>query len=44
MLNFSLQDEANIWSIVATVMHLGNIMFGGEYRQVMEATYVSDGT
>lgn len=31
VLNFTSEDEANIWSVVAMVMHLGNIEFGGTY-------------
>lgn len=30
VLNFTSEDEGNIWRTVATVMHLGNIIFGGE--------------
>ena len=29
VLNFSEEDQWNIWRIVALVMHLGNIQFGG---------------
>ena len=29
ILNFSDQDQKNIWKIVATVMHLGNLQFLG---------------
>ncbi len=29
ILNFSNEDMANIWTVVALVLHLGNIEFGG---------------
>ena len=29
ILNFSVDDMNEIWRVVATVMHLGNIDFGG---------------
>ncbi len=29
ILNFSNDDMANIWTVVALVLHLGNIEFGG---------------
>ena len=29
ILNFSDDDQKNIWKIVATVMHLGNLEFSG---------------
>ena len=29
VLNFADSDQSNIWSIIALVMHLGNIEFGG---------------
>ena len=31
VLNFSETEMWNIWKIVALVMHLGNIDFGGTY-------------
>ncbi len=31
VLNFTPVEMDNIWSIVATVLHLGNIVFGGTY-------------
>lgn len=33
ILNFSDQDQWEIWRIVATVMHLGNFSFGGNFRE-----------
>ena len=30
VLNFSEEDQWNIWRIIALVMHLGNIQFGGQ--------------
>ena len=35
VLNFSNDDMASIWSIVALVLHLGNIRFGGKQPLVM---------
>jgi len=29
ILNFTDDDQKNIWKIVATVMHLGNLEFAG---------------
>lgn len=31
ILNFSPQDQNELWKIVAIVMHLGNIVFKGNY-------------
>ena len=31
VLNFSSEDESNIYRIMAIVLHLGNIQFGGTY-------------
>lgn len=31
VLNFTAEEMDNIWSIVATVLHLGNIVFQGMY-------------
>ena len=30
VLNFTEEEQWNIWTIVALVMHLGNVVFGGE--------------
>ena len=33
ILNFSEEDQWEIWKIVATVMHLGNFDFGGTHQR-----------
>ena len=30
VLNFTEEEMSNIWQLVATVMHLGNLIFKGE--------------
>ena len=34
VLNFTEEEQWNIWTIVALVMHLGNVVFGGEERKI----------
>ena len=38
VLNFSETEMWNIWKIVALVMHLGNIDFGGIYIRIYPCT------
>ena len=33
VLNFTEEEQWNIWTIVALVMHLGNVVFGGEEKE-----------
>ena len=33
VLNFTKEEQWNIWTIVALVMHLGNVVFGGEEKE-----------
>ena len=41
VLNFSSDDESNIYRIMAIVLHLGNIQFGGTY--VIKAINIEKG-
>ena len=34
VLNFTEKEQWNIWTIVALVMHLGNVVFGGEEGRI----------
>ena len=36
VLNFTEDEQWNIWTIVALVMHLGNVVFGGEEERERE--------
>ena len=40
ILSFSEPEQMELWKIVATVMHLGNIVFGGEclFRIIVSET------
>lgn len=33
VLNFTEDEQWKIWTIVALVMHLGNVVFGGEEEE-----------
>lgn len=39
---FSEQDQWNIWTIVASVMHLGNIVFGETEKRNMPVAFVEN--
>ena len=36
VLNFTEEEQWNIWTIVALVMHLGNVVFGGKEERERE--------
>ena len=36
ILNFSDADQNELWKVIATVMHLGNIRFGGKYSACLK--------